>query len=169
MTRIEFRVLGPLEVWRAGEPVAVRGGKPRALLAMLLLHAGEVVSTDQLIDALWGERPPSAAPNALQAHVAALRRVLEPGRAHGVTGDLLITRSPGYLLAVDGVEFDVPRFESVAAEGHACLAQDPARAAGLLREALALWRGPALADFAYESFAQAEAARLEEMRLAAVE
>jgi predicted ATPase/DNA-binding SARP family transcriptional activator len=163
MTRLEFRLLGPLEVRRDGHPIALRGGKPRSVLAMLLLHAGEVVSTDRLIEALWGERPPSTAQNALQAHVAALRRALEPQRA------VLITRPPGYLLEIGSVDLDTVRFESLVSDGHAALPEDPAYAAELLREALALWRGPALADFAYESFAQAEAARLEEMRLAALE
>jgi predicted ATPase/DNA-binding SARP family transcriptional activator len=163
MTRIEFRLLGPLEVRLDGQPIAVRGGKPRSLLAVLLLHAGEVISTDRLIEALWDERPPSTAANALQAHVAALRRALEPERA------VLITRPPGYLLEIDNADLDTARFESLVSDGHAALPDDPLRAAGLLREALALWRGPALADFAYESFAQGEAARLEEMRLAALE
>jgi predicted ATPase/DNA-binding SARP family transcriptional activator len=163
MTRIEFRLLGPLEVRRNGQPIVVRGGKPRSVLAMLLLHAGEVVSTDRLIEALWCARPPATAANALQAHVAALRRALEPERA------VLITRPPGYLLEIDTANLDTARFESLVSDGHAALPEDPSRATGLLREALALWRGPALADFAYESFAQAEAARLEEMRLAALE
>ena len=169
MTAIEFRLLGPLEVWRGGRQLAVGGAKPRALLAMLLLHAGEAVSTDRLIDALWGERPPPTAANALQAHVAALRRALEPDRTNRGAEGVLVTRAPGYLLRVVGDELDVARFERLLAEGRDALPSDPATAARLLREALGLWRGPALADFAFESFAQAHAARLEEARLAALE
>ena len=169
MTAIEFRLLGPLEVWRGGRQLAIGGPKPRALLAMLLLHAGEAVSTDRLIDALWGECPPPTAANALQAHVAALRRALEPDRANRGADGVLVTRAPGYLLRVVGGELDVERFERLLAEGRDALPSDPAAAAGLLREALGLWRGPALADFVFESFAQADAARLEEARLAALE
>jgi predicted ATPase/DNA-binding SARP family transcriptional activator len=164
----EYRLLGPLEVWRGEQPLDVRGAKQRALLAMLLLHAGEAVSTDRLIDALWGECPPRTAANALQAHVAALRRALRPDRARAAA-DVLITRSPGYLLRAGDDELDIARFERLVAEGRDVLPNDPARAAELLREALGLWRGPALADFVFESFAQAEAARLEELRLGALE
>lgn len=146
---LEFRLLGPLEVvGDDGEPVALGGPRPRALLAMLLLHANEVVSTDRLIDGIWGESPPASAPNALQVHVHALRGALG--------ADRILTRAPGYLVRVKGGELDVERFEHLVATGK------PA-------EALALWRGPALADLAYEAFAQAEAARLEERRLAALE
>jgi predicted ATPase/DNA-binding SARP family transcriptional activator len=166
---IEFRLLGPLEVWRGGQRVAVGGAKPRALLAMLLVHPNEAVGTDRLIDALWGERPPATAPNALQAHVAALRRVLDPNRAMAGEDDVLVTRRPGYLLRVADDELDVTRFERLVAEGRDALPSDPANAAGLLGDALGLWHGPALAEFVFEPFAQAEAARLEELRLAALE
>ena len=88
MTELEFRLLGPLEVWRGGQQVALRGAKQRALLAMLLLHAGEAVSTDRLIDALWGERPPASAANA---HVATLRRALDPDRATSGADGVLAT------------------------------------------------------------------------------
>ncbi len=169
MTAIEFRLLGPLEVFRAGEPLAVRGAKPRALLAMLLLHAGEAVSTDRLIDALWGERPPATAANALQAHVAAVRRALEPDRGSRGADGLLVTRVPGYLLRVTADELDITRFERLVADGQSALQGDAAAAAQLLTEALGLWRGPALADFVFEPFAQSEAARLEELRLGALE
>ena len=161
MTVIEFRLLGPLEASRAGERLDVPGAKPRALLAVLLLHVGEVVSTDRLIDALWAERPPRTAANTLQAHVAVLRRALGP--------EVVLTRPPGYVLRRDRTSLDCDRFEERAREGRAALAGDPARASELLASALSLWRGPALADFAYESFAQAEAARLEQLRLAALE
>jgi predicted ATPase/DNA-binding SARP family transcriptional activator len=169
VAEIEFRLLGPLEVWRHGQRLAVGGAKPRALLAMLLLHANEAVGTDRLIDALWGERPPATAGNALQAHVAQLRRVLDPSRTRAGADDVLSTRAPGYLLGVAGDELDIVCFERLVAEGRYALPDDPAAAATLLSEALGLWRGPALADFVFEPFAHVEAARLEELRLAALE
>ena len=161
MTAIEFRLLGPLEVYRDGECVGIPGAKPRALLAMLLLHTGEVVSTDRLIDALWGARPPRTAANTLQAHVAALRRALG--------SDVILTRPLGYELRREQAELDIDCFESQHAEGQAALDRDPGSAHCLLARALALWRGPALADFVFDPFAQAEAARLEDLRLAAIE
>ncbi len=146
---MEFRLLGPLEVLGDdGVTVSLGGPRPRALLALLLLNANEVVSVDRLIDGIWGEKPPASGQSALQVHVHALRQALG--------ADRIVTRPPGYLLRVDDRELDVDRFER--------LVQD-----GSLSEALALWRGPALADVAYESFAQAEAARLEESRLAALD
>jgi predicted ATPase/DNA-binding SARP family transcriptional activator len=161
VTKIQFRLLGPLEVYRDGEQVEVPGTKPSALLAMLLLHVGEVVSTDRLIDALWGERPPRTAGNTLQAHMTALRRVLGP--------DVVLTRAPGYELPREQGDLDIACFEDQAAAGHAALAEHPDRASHLLTQALGLWRGPALADFAFESFAQAEAARLDDLRLVTLE
>ncbi len=166
---IEFRLLGPLEVWRGGQQLPVGGAKPRAVLAILLLHAGRVVSTDELIDALWGERPPASAANALQAHVSALRRTLEPHRGTSGADRLLITRAPGYLLRLDGHDLDLLQFERLVGGARAAMAGDPRIAANRFRHALGLWRGPALADFVYERFASAEAARLEEMRLGARE
>jgi DNA-binding SARP family transcriptional activator len=168
VAEIEFRLLGPLEVVRGGRSVAVRRGKPCALLAMLLLHAGEAVSTDRLIDALWGERPPASAANALQAHVAVLRRALHPDTP-AAEDEVLATRAPGYLLRVDRDALDIARFERLRAEGRRVLSDDPKAARSVLGEALGLWRGPALADFVFEPFAHAEAARLEELRLAALE
>ena len=148
---MEFRLLGPLEVvGDDGVPVALGGPRPRSLLAQLLLHPNEVVSTDRLIDAVWGESPPASAQNALQVHVHALRGALG--------ADRIVTRAPGYLVRVEPDEFDVDRFERLAASG-----------ADGIREALALWRGPALADLANEPFARADAARLDERRLAALE
>jgi YVTN family beta-propeller protein len=143
-------------------PLRLGGPKQRAVLVVLLLSRRRVVSTDQLMDALWGERPPATAPKTLQGYVSHLRRALGDG--------LLVTRGRGYQLEVDADRVDVDRFESQVAEGRAALTRgDPVRAGELLRGALALWRGPALADFAYEAFAQPEAARLEEARLAALE
>ncbi|MBV9166621.1 MAG: winged helix-turn-helix domain-containing protein [Solirubrobacterales bacterium] len=169
MAEIEFRLLGQLEVWRSGEQLAVGGPKPRALLAVLLLHAGEAVGSDRLVEALWGEHPPANSLNALQAHVAVLRRALHASSAPRDRNALLVTRAPGYMLRVAPDELDVARFERLVADGRELLADDPVTAAGLLREALSLWRGPALADFVYEQFACGEAARLEELRLTALE
>jgi DNA-binding SARP family transcriptional activator len=156
---VEFRILGPLEVVEQGRPLALGGARQRALLALLLTRANEVVSTDRLIDALWGERAPGAAGNALQYHVSRLRKLLAPV-------DAIVTKEPGYLIRVGPDDLDLLRFERLAEEGQR---SSPEAAARLLREALALWRGPALADVAHESFAQAEILRLEELRLVALE
>jgi predicted ATPase/DNA-binding SARP family transcriptional activator len=146
--RVEFRILGPLEVLSDGQALDLGGAKQRALLAMLLLNANEVVSTDRLIDALWDENPPESAQKALQVHVSNLRKVLGKER--------LQTKTPGYLLRAEEHELDVKRFSEL-------------RASGQLDEALALWRGPPLADLGYQRFAQGEIARLEELRLACLE
>jgi predicted ATPase/DNA-binding SARP family transcriptional activator len=146
---VEFRLLGPVEVLGDdGAAVRLGGKRPRALLALLLLHANRTVSTDRLIDALWGESPPARARGALQVHVHALRKALGPDR--------IVTRAPGYLVHVEDEELDTDRFARLVS-------------AGSFTEALALWRGPALADLSTEEFAQADAARLEEARVAAVE
>jgi predicted ATPase/DNA-binding SARP family transcriptional activator len=167
---IEFRLLGPLEVWRGGQQLAVGGAKPRALLAILLLNADRTVSTDELIDALWGERPPRGAANALQAHVSALRRTLEPRRGASEANRVLVTRAPGYLLRLGGChELDLLRFERLIGDGRDAMSADPGRAIACFRAALGLWRGPALVDFVYERFVGADAVRLEEMRLGALE
>jgi DNA-binding SARP family transcriptional activator len=169
MSVIEFRLLGPLEVWRDGRQLKVGGAKPRALLAVLLLRAGRVVSTDRLIDVLWGEHPPEGAVNALQAHVSALRRALEPEPGQSDAEQVLITRAPGYVLPLASHDLDLVRFEQLIAQARAAIAQDPRLAVERFSEALGLWRGPALADVGYESFAIGDVARLEEMRLSAVE
>jgi DNA-binding SARP family transcriptional activator len=167
---LEFRVLGPLEVRNNGESLALGGAKQRALLAILLLNANQVVSTDRLIDELWGAEAPETAAKALQVHVSQLRKVLEPERGRGESGRMVLTRAPGYVLELEPEQFDLHRFERLAAGGRNALAGgDPATAARTLREALGLWRGPPLADLAYAEFAQREAARLEELRLAVLE
>jgi hypothetical protein len=127
MSVIEFRLLGPLEVWRDGRRLTVGGAKPRALLAALLLRAGRVVSTDELIEALSGEHPPAGAANALQAHVSALRRALTPGRGRRDAEQVVVTRSPGYLLPLDCHDLDLVRFAQLLAEARAAVAKDPAR------------------------------------------
>jgi YVTN family beta-propeller protein len=158
---VEFRILGPLEVVRDGRAIELGGGRQRALLALLLLRANEVVAADRLIDELWGERPTPTAPKALQNLVSQLRKSLGDG--------VVVTRTPGYALRARPEEVDARRFERLAEQGRRRLESEPARAAEQLREALELWRGDPLADFAYESFAQAEAARLQELRLVALE
>jgi DNA-binding SARP family transcriptional activator len=168
---VQFRILGPLEVLDdQGRPLALGGPKQRALLAVLLLDAGAVVSAERLVDELWGDAPPGSARSVLQVYVANLRKVLEPARARRAAGWVLRTRSPGYLVAVGPDDLDLGRFERLAEQGRAALAAgDAEKAAGLLRGALELWRGPALADVALEASGQAEVTRLEERRLAAVE
>ena len=146
---MEFRVLGPLEVLGdGGKPLPLGGKRPRALLALLLLHPNQALSTERLIDAVWGEDPPASVRGALQVHVHALRKSLG--------ADRIVTHPPGYLVHVEPDELDVARFDRLVDEGR-------------FAEALALWRGPALADVAEEPFAQPDAARLDEARLAAIE
>ena len=159
---VEFRVLGSLEVVGRDGPLTLGAPKQRALLAVLLLHRGEAVSSDRLIDEIWGEQPPASANKIVQGYVSNLRKALGDG--------LLVTEGRGYALRVEPGQLDVDRFETLVAQGRDGLEQaDALTAAAVLREALAVWRGPALADFAYEPFAQAEIARLEESRLAALE
>jgi len=166
---MEFRILGPLDVVEDGRSLELGGPKQRALLAALLLRANEVVSQDRLIDDLWGEAPPPTAAKTLQAYVSRLRKALaeEGGEAPAVR---LETRAHGYFLRIPPDALDADAFQRGLDEGRRALARDdPRRAAELLREALGLWHGPALADLAYESFAQPEVARLEELRLTAIE
>ena len=158
---MDFHILGPLEVLCHHVPVQIAAGKQRALLAMLLLNANHTVSRERLVDALWGENVPGSAQKMVQIHVSQLRKALPERRLH--------TRAPGYLLEVADDELDLSRFErSVASARQALSRGDPGQASKLLGSALALWRGQALAEFA-EPFAQHESARLEELRLAAVE
>src|SRR5690242_2778788 len=157
---MEFRILGPLEVADGDNVITLGSAKQRALLAILLLSANEVVSADRLIDELWGARGPESGRTALHVLVSKLRKAL------GHAGMALASRPPGYVMKLEPDQLDLRRFERLVAEADAC---EPAVAAGKLREALALWRGPALADLAYESFAQPAMGRLEELHLAALE
>jgi DNA-binding SARP family transcriptional activator len=163
---MEFRILGPLEVGEEDRPVLVTGPKERALLAILLIHAGEVVSADRLVEGLWGSEPPANLSNALQV-VSRLRTCLQ--RAPGLQGGLLVTRKPGYVLDVGPEDLDARRFERLLEEAQEISATDHEGTSSLLGEALGLWRGPALAEFAFEDFAQEEVARLEEAHIRAVE
>jgi DNA-binding SARP family transcriptional activator len=156
---VEFRILGPLEVAERGRALTLGGSRQRTLLALLLTRANEVVSADRLIDELWGARPPRTAGNALQYHVSQLRKVLAPSEA-------VLTQEPGYLIRVGPDELDLLRFETLVEEAQRA---SPEVAAQLLREALDLWRGPALSDLAGEAFAHPEILRLEELRLGALE
>src|SRR5246500_1272472 len=115
---------------------------------MLLLHAGEAVSTDRLIDAVWGERPPASAANALQAHVAVLRRALRTD-TRAAEREVLVTRAPGYVVNVEPDALDIARFERLLTEGRRVLSDDPKAAGSMLGEALGLWRGPAQAGFLF--------------------
>jgi YVTN family beta-propeller protein len=159
---MHYRILGQLEVRNAIGDVPIAAGRQRLLLAVLLVHANQPLSSDRLIDALWGESPPATAASSLQNTVSALRKALGNGR--------LATEGRGYVLHVDDGELDAQRFAALSAQGSAALARsEPERAAELLTEALALWRGPAFGDLAYESAVQAAGARLHERRLTALE
>jgi DNA-binding SARP family transcriptional activator len=167
---MEFKILGPLEVRRGDELLSCKSPKQRLLLAVLLLRPNEVVSSDRLIEALWGDEPPATAQKALQVHVSQLRTLLEPDRSPGGAGSVLLTRPPGYELRLEPGQLDLQRFEASLAEAMAASALgDPGRAARILREALALWHGQPLADSGFEDFLQGDIARLEELRLTAIE
>ena len=155
---MEFRILGPLEVTDGGGGISFDAPKQRALLGVLLLHPNEVVSSERLIDELWGERPPATATKVVQTYVSQLRRAVGP--------DLIVTRTPGYLLRVDEETIDAARFRHLTSEGRALAATgEQAQADARYREALALWRGPPLADVTFESFARNEVDQLAEERL----
>src|SRR5215216_6631432 len=159
---MEFRILGPVEVRDDGRVVRLGGGKQRAVLALLLLNANRVVASERMIELLWGERPPPTAATALHGHISTLRKALGP--------DVIATRPPGYVLETAIGELDLERFEWLHAEGRDALERgDPGGAAERLRTALGLWRGEALSDIAFEPFIQTEAARLEGLRLDAMQ
>ena len=159
---MRYRILGPLEVGDGARVVRLAQGRQRLLLAVLLVHANEVISNDRLIDALWGETPPPTAARSLHNLVSSLRKNLPDGD--------LETRGHGYLLRVGDDQLDAAQFQTLVDRGRAELAAgQPERAAARLSDAIDLWRGPALADLAYEPPVADEAGRLEELRLTAVE
>jgi predicted ATPase/DNA-binding SARP family transcriptional activator len=161
---MDVRLLGHLEVEVSGEPVRFEGVKQRRLFAVLALRAPEAVSADELVEALWGDEPPAGAGQALQKQISRLRRRLGDG------GSLVRHRPPGYALDIDPQAIDCRRFEELLRRARVALGRDdPERAATDLRTALALWRGEALADYRFDEFAQREIARLEELRMEAVE
>jgi YVTN family beta-propeller protein len=170
---MDFRILGSLEVYDDERPLLLGGHQQRALLVLLLLRANQVVPVDEIVDDLWGARPPPSATKSVQALISKLRKLLaEPGAEAEEVGEdgILLTRSHGYVLTVVPGELDLHRFQSLTEDGRQALAAGRAGdAAKRLREALALWRGRPLAEFAYESFAQVEVARLEELWLSALE
>jgi DNA-binding SARP family transcriptional activator len=155
---VEFRILGALEVVKQGRPLALPQQKARALLAYLILHANEAVSADVLVDAVWGAHPPKTVTASLQNYVSRLRKALG--------AEALISRPPGYLLRAEPDRIDLRRAERLVEQARQT---DGDERADKLRQALALWRGPALADLAYEPFAQTELPRLEELRLTTLE
>jgi len=191
--KIDYRILGSFEVRVGGRLVGLGGEKPRALLAILLLHRNEVVSVDRLVDDLWGESPPETALRTVRAYVSRLRKALgasgaraaeeasAPGANHAsraegadrmpdANGGVLLTQGRGYVLRVAPGEVDLERFAEMAERGRDALAGGSTEeASAVLREALGLWRGAPLAEFAYEPFAQSSIAQFEELRLAAVE
>ena len=159
---MDFRILGPLEVHDADRALKIGAGKQRALLALLLLNANRTLASERIVDELWGEQTPESAAKMVQVYVSQLRKVLP--------GEVLRTRPPGYVAELAPDQLDLHRFEEAVAAGRGALAEGAAeRASALLAQALKLWRGPALAEFASEPFATPEGARLEELRLAALE
>ena len=157
---MEFKVLGPLEASDDGRIVELGAPRQRAVLAYLLLHANEVVAVDRLAEAIWAGEIPKTAAKSIQVYVSALRKAFGPAR------DMLETRPPGYLMRVGAGELDLHEFERLVSRART---EDPSARLATLHDALSLWRGAPLADFAYESFVQPEAARLDEMRQHAVE
>ena len=165
---LEFRVLGPLQVVKEGRLLPLGGLKQRGLLALLLLDRNRVVPRDRLVDVLWGESPPASAANSTQIYVSKLRRLLGDGETAGAGA--IVTEPPGYRLRVPPGELDADRFERLIAEGSEALrAGEAERARETFADALTLWHGPPFADFTAEPFAQAEIARLEQLRLWALE
>jgi DNA-binding SARP family transcriptional activator/ABC-type transport system substrate-binding protein/streptogramin lyase len=161
--KVEFRLLGPLEVVREDGPIRLGGARQRALLALLLLHANEDVSRDVLIDAIWSDRPPGTAAHSLDVQISRLRKAFAPAQP-------LVTRAGGYSLRLDHAELDVRRFEELLERGRRANALgSPEEALEALDAGLALWRGAPIADVAYEAFARADVERLEELRVVAVE
>jgi DNA-binding SARP family transcriptional activator len=166
---MDFRILGPLEVLDDGRAIPLGGSKQRALLALLLLHPNETLSTDRLIDELWGERPPANAAKTVQMQISRLRKVLAGEVGDGPAG-AVVTRDGGYELRLDPERLDAHRFEQLVTQGRSeLLADRPARAASAFEEAISLWRGEVLGDLGYQPFARHEASRLDDVRVAAWE
>ncbi|MEV6929928.1 BTAD domain-containing putative transcriptional regulator [Dactylosporangium sp. NPDC051485] len=166
---LEFRILGPLEVDGPAGPVDTGTPKQRAVLAMLAVQPGRIVSVQRLIDELWAEEPPERAISSLQAYVSRLRRALEPDRTSRDRSAVLVSRAPGYLLQVPAESVDAARFAAAVERASADLAADPSAALHILAAALELWRGDPLPELGDSPLARAERGRLVELRLSAVE
>lgn len=163
---MRFEVLGPLRVQRDDETIPLTSGRQRALLANLLIAAGNVVPTDRLIDAIWGDALPANPANTLQHGVAQLRKLLEPGRSRSDPPRVIISEGAGYRLDLNGHTADMEQFQAALDSGREALEGGEARrAVDILTAALAVWRGPAYADFTYADFARAESERLDELRI----
>lgn len=165
---MNYRILGPLEVIDDEEPIDVGSPQQRELLALLLLNANHVVPTEHILDELWHDEA-SGKESTLWVYVSRLRSILEPGRRARSDNSVLVTSGRGYMLVTDDDEIDARRFETFAADGNRLLVHHPDEAMRVLGDALDLWRGAALEDFPYAEFARPEAARLEELRLVAIE
>lgn len=165
---LDYRILGPLEVFDDGEAIDIGTPQQRALLANLLLQANRVVATEQILEGLWPSDPVGKEAT-LWVYISRLRSILDPDREGHRKSSVLVTHDHGYSLVVGPDEVDAHRFEELAQQGSELLRDDPAAAADVLRSALSLWRGAALEDFTYDDFAQFDASRLEDLRLTALE
>ena len=165
---MDYRILGPFEVIDGGEPIDVGSRQQRGLLALLLLNANQVVSTERILEEFWHDDP-EGKERTLWVYVSRLRSILEPGREAHSRSNVLVTCDHGYSLVIDDAEVDAHRFEHLVTAGNQLLDDDPDQAASILGEGLDLWRGAALEDFRYDDFALADVARLDELRLVAIE
>lgn len=165
---MEYRILGPLEVLHDGEAIDLGSRQQRALLALLVLHAGRVVSTERALEALWPDDT-FGKEKTLWVYISRLRSALEPDRTPNAKSRVIITKDPGYTLIVEPDQIDAYRFEQAVEAGRTLVVDNPAAASVALREALNMWRGDALADFEYQDFAGSEIGRLEELRLLVAE
>ena len=167
---LQFQVLGPLEVFDGDRECTPTPPKVSRVLALLLLRANQVVSMDSLIEELWGEEPPLSAIGTAQTYIYQLRKFLDPRGEHSSRGEWLVTKAPGYLMRVSPNQLDASTFEALAWQGRAMLERgDPAQATQLLRRALDLWKGPALANVRLGSLLEAHAIHLEEQRMRVLE
>ena len=167
---LDLRILGPLEAWRGNTRLNLGGPRQRSVLVCLLLDPDQDVSAARIIEAVWGDNPPSGVLTTLQGYVFHLRQALEPPRAKGASPSLIVTVPGGYRLQTASVAIDAVRFEHLVAEGRSLLAENPGAAAGLLGDALGLWRGDALTDVvSLNGFAAPVATRLAERHAAASE
>jgi DNA-binding SARP family transcriptional activator len=166
---LTLRVLGAFEAYDGERAVELGGPRQRSVLALLAVARGRVVAVDRIVEGLWRGEPPPSAIGALQAYISHLRRALEPGRAARTAAQVLVSAAPGYALRLEPEQVDAWHFERLTRDAVALLGSDPATAKAALDTALGLWRGPAYAEFADEEWAAPEAARLEELRVVAVE